>query len=60
MYSMFAFLDCVFYNEDFVKSRFFSIRFIIILAGLKKIARSTEDFLIRRLDKLSCHCNIQI
>ena len=34
---MFAFLDCVRYNEDFVKSRFCSIRFIVILAGLKKI-----------------------
>ena len=59
MYFMFAFLHCVCYNEDFVKSRFYSIRFILILAGLKKIARYTEDFVIRRLDKSSFLCNIQ-
>ena len=60
MYLMFAFLDCVFYNEEYVKSRFYSIRFIIVLAGLKKIARYTEDFVIRRLDKSRFHCNMQI
>ena len=32
---MFAFLGCVRYNEDFVISRFYSIHFIVILAGLK-------------------------
>ena len=32
----FAPVDCVRYNEDFVKSRFCSIHFAIILAGLKK------------------------
>ena len=32
----FSFLDGVRYNENFVKSRFFSILFIVILAGLKK------------------------
>ena len=47
----FALLDCVRYNEDFVKSRFVksrfrSIHFTVILAGLKKIVRYTEDFVI--------------
>jgi len=40
----FAFLDCVRYKEDFVKSRFvisrfYSIHLIVILVGLKKIVR---------------------
>ena len=47
----FALVDCVRYNEDFVKSKFFksrfcSIHFIVILAGLKKIVRYTKDFVI--------------
>ena len=47
----FALVDCVRYNEDFVKSRFVesrfcSIHFIVILAGLKKIFRYTEDVVI--------------
>ena len=47
----FALVDCVRYSEDFeksklVKSRFCSIHFIVILAGLKKIVRYTEDFVI--------------
>ena len=43
VYFKFAFLECVHYNEDFVKMRFFSLHFIVILAGLKKIFRYTED-----------------
>ena len=47
----FALVDCARYNEDFVKSRFVksrfcSIHFIVILPGLKKIVRYNEDFLI--------------
>ena len=50
VYFTFAFLGCVRSNEDFVKSRFVtsrfcSLHFIAILAGLKKIVRCTEDFL---------------
>ena len=46
-----ALLDCVRYNEDFVKSKFVKSRFsyiqlIVILAGLKKIVRYIEDFVI--------------
>ena len=42
IYFTFAFLDCARYNEYFAKSRFFvsrfcSIHFMVILAGLKKI-----------------------
>ena len=42
VYSTFALVDCVRYNEDsvksrFVKSRFYSIHFTAILAGLKNI-----------------------
>ena len=33
-------------SEDFVKSRFCSIHVTVILAGLKKIVRYTEDFTI--------------
>ena len=40
----FELLDCVRYNEDFVKSRLYSIHFTVILAGLKKIVRYTENF----------------
>ena len=39
---MFALVDCVRYNEDFVKSRFCSIHFTVIL----KIFRYTEDLVI--------------
>ncbi len=51
VYFTFELLDCVRYNEDFVKSRFViskfcSIHFTVILAGLKKIVRYTEDFVI--------------
>ena len=38
----FALVDCVRYNEDFVKSKFYSIHFTVILAGLKKIVHYTE------------------
>jgi len=49
VYFTFGRLDCVCYNEDFVISRFdisrfYSIHFIVILAGLKKIVRYIEDF----------------
>ena len=33
----FVLVDCVHYNEGFVKSRFCSIHITVILAGLKKI-----------------------
>ena len=51
VYFTFGLLDCVRYNEDFVKSRFvilrfYSIHFTVILAGLKKHVRYTEDFVI--------------
>ena len=47
----FGLLDCVRYNEDFVIlrfviSRFCSIHFTVILAGLKKIVRYTEDYFV--------------
>ena len=42
----FALVDCVRYNEDFVKSRFCSIHFTVILAGLEKIDRYTKNFVI--------------
>ena len=42
----FACLDCVRYNDDFVKSSFCSIHFTVILAGLMKIVLYTEDFVI--------------
>ena len=39
----FALVDCVRYNEDFVKSRFCSIHiFSVILTGLKEIVCYTE------------------
>ena len=44
---MFTLVDCVRYNEDFVKSRLCSIHFTVILAGLKKIVRFTEDVIWR-------------
>ena len=44
---MFVLVDCVHYNEDFIKLRFCSICFtVIILARLKKIVCYTEDFVI--------------
>ena len=39
----FALVDCVRYNEDFVKSRFCSIHFSVILAGLEKIDRLHQE-----------------
>ena len=39
---------CVRYKDDFVKSRFNSIHFTVILAGLKKIDSYIEDFVERR------------
>ena len=42
----FALVNCVRYDEDFAKSRFCSIRFTVILAGLKKIVRYAEDVVI--------------
>ena len=53
---MIALLDRVLYNEDFVKSRFCSIHFIVILAGLKKIVRYSDDFVIYRFVKSRFHC----
>ena len=49
VYLTIALLDCIRYNEDFVKSRFLkfrfcSIHFTVILAGLKKIVCYPEDF----------------
>ena len=42
VYFTFTLVDCVRYNEDFVKSKFCSIHFIAISAGLKiKIVRYT-------------------
>ena len=54
----FALVGCVRYNKDFVKSRFCSIHFTVILAGLKKIVRYTEDFVIYRgsIVKSRFHC----
>ena len=52
VYFTFAFLECVRCNEDFVKSRFCSIHFIVILAWLKKIFRYTEDVDIKRIVKV--------
>ena len=48
---MFGLLDCVCYNEDFVISRFVisrfcSIHFTAMLAGLKNNVRYTKDFVI--------------
>ena len=42
----FSLVDCVRYNKDFVKSRFLSIHFTVILAGLKKIVRCNKEFII--------------
>ena len=52
VYFTFAFLNCVRYNEDFVKSRFVtsrfcSIHFVVILAWLKKIFCYAEDFVMQ-------------
>ena len=51
VYFMLVFLNCVRYNEDFntsriIISRFYSIHFIVILAGLKKTVCYTKDFFI--------------
>ena len=50
-YFTFGLLNCVRYNGDFVISRFVisrfcSIHFTVILAGLKKMVRYTEDFVV--------------
>ena len=49
----FSLVDCVHYIKDFVKlrfvkSRFCSINFTLILARLKKIVHYTEDFVVYR------------
>ena len=51
----FALVDCVRSNKDFVKSRFLSVHFTVILAGLKKIVHYTEDFVKSRF-----HCSIKL
>ena len=61
VYFMFAFLGCVCYNMDFVKSRFIisrlgSTHFIVILAWLKKIIRYTKDFGLQTFVKSRFHC----
>ena len=61
IYFTFAFLDCARYKEDFVRSRsvisrLCSIYFIVILAGLEKIVRYTEDLVIKRFVKSRFHC----
>ena len=47
----FGLVDFVRYNEDFVKWRFVksrlsSIHFTVILAGVKKMVRLTENFVV--------------
>ena len=60
----FAFLDCVCYNEDFIKLRFIIYRgfvpycLIVIFAGLKKIVCHTKDFVIWRFVKSRFYCSI--
>ena len=44
----FALMDCVRSNKNFFKSRFLSMHFTVILAGLKKIVHYTEDFVKSR------------
>ena len=46
VYFMIALLDCVRYNMDIFKSRYCSIHFTVILAGLMEIVLYTEDFVI--------------
>ena len=59
VYFMFGLLDCVRYNEDFVISRFCSIRFTVILTGLKKIVRYTKVPLYknRKARNVKCKCS---
>ena len=52
----FVLVDRVSYHEDFVKSRFCSMHFTVILAGLKKIVRYPEDFVTKRFVKSRFHC----
>ena len=59
-YTSVSFLYCVRYKEDFVKSRFCSIHFIVPLAGLKKIVRHTEDVVIQRFVKSRFHCTMRV
>ena len=61
VYFTFAFLDYARYNEDSVKlgfviSRFCSIHFIAIFAGLKKNVRYLEAIVIQSFVKLRFHC----
>ena len=42
----FGLVDFVRYNEDFVKWRLSSIHFTVILAGVKKMVRYTENFVV--------------
>ena len=46
VYFTFELVDCVRYKGGFVISRFCSIHFTVILAGLKRIVRYIEDFVI--------------
>ena len=48
VYFTFAFLDCVRYNDDFVKSSFCSIHFTVILAGLMEIVLYTGALMENR------------
>ena len=63
-YFSFAFLDCVCYNEDFIKLRFVIYQgfvpccLIVILAGLKKIVCHTKHFVIWRFVKSRFYCSI--
>ena len=57
----FGVLDCVRYIENFVLSRFVTLRFCSIhftvtLAGLKNIVCYTKDFVILRFIKSRFHC----
>ena len=52
----FVLVDRVRYHKDFVKSRFCSMHFTVILAGLKKIVRYPEDFVTKRFVKSRFHC----
>ena len=46
VYLKFGLVDCVRCKEGFVISRFCSIHFTVILAGLKRIICYTEDFVL--------------
>ena len=55
----FALVDCAYYKEDFFKSRFCSIHFTVISAGLKKIVHYTEDYVIWSFVKSRFHCIVK-